>query len=73
MLTRTQADQPSTNISELIEKLKQHEKSIARLTSTIEEKDAHIATLTEAADDWKRKYEFLSTDEPDSYKSLAHE
>ena len=38
---------------------------------TIKEHEATIKKLTEASDSWKRKYQFLATDQPDAYKSTA--
>jgi hypothetical protein len=30
-----------------------------------------LKKLTEASESWKRKYQFLASDEPDAYKTAA--
>src|SRR5262245_50015085 len=52
-------------------KLKERDASVARLMATIKEHETTIKKLTESADSWKRKYQFLATDQPDAYKSAA--
>jgi chromosome segregation ATPase len=56
---------------ELEAKLKEREQSVTRLMSTIKEHENTIKKLTESADSWKRKYQFLATDSPDAYKTAA--
>ena len=56
---------------ELEAKLKERENSVTRLMGTIKEHEATIKKLTESADSWKRKYQFLATDQPDAYKNAA--
>jgi hypothetical protein len=36
---------------------------------TIKEHEVTIKKLTESAESWKRKYQFLSSDSPDAYKT----
>jgi hypothetical protein len=38
---------------------------------TVKEHEATIKKLSESVESWKRKYEFLSTDAPDAYKTAA--
>jgi len=38
---------------------------------TIKEHEATIKKLTESAESWKRKYQFLATDSPGAYKTAA--
>jgi chromosome segregation ATPase len=69
-LTRQKA---AANNNELETKLKERENSIARLMGTIKEHEATIKKLTESGESWKRKYQFLATDQPDAYKHQAAE
>jgi chromosome segregation ATPase len=57
--------------AELEAKLKEREQSVNRLMGTIKEHEATIRKLTESAESWKRKYNFLATDSPDAYKTAA--
>jgi chromosome segregation ATPase len=57
--------------AELEAKLKERENSVTRLMGTIKEHEATIKKLSESADSWKRKYQFLASDSPDGYKSAA--
>jgi len=57
--------------AELQAKLKERENSVTRLMGTIKEHEATIKKLNEAAESWKRKYQFLATDSPDAYKVAA--
>jgi chromosome segregation ATPase len=57
--------------AELEAKLKERENSVTRLMGTIKEHESTIKKLTDAAESWKRKYQFLSTDQPDAYKNAA--
>ncbi len=41
------------------------------LSARLEQSEAKIQELTEEADSWKRKYEFLSTDAPAAYQTQA--
>jgi chromosome segregation ATPase len=52
-------------------KLKERENGIARLMATVKEHEATIKRLTESSESWKRKYQFLATDQPDAYKNAA--
>jgi chromosome segregation ATPase len=52
-------------------KLKERDASIARMLTTIKEHEANIKQLTESADSWKRKYQFLATDAPDAYQTVV--
>ncbi len=61
----------SGNNAELEAKLKERENSVTRLMGTIKEHEATIKKLTESSDSWKRKYQFLASDQPDAYKSAA--
>ncbi len=63
----------SGNNAELEAKLKERESSVTRLMGTIKEHEATIKKLTESAESWKRKYQFLATDQPDAYKHAAIE
>ena len=65
------ASPASGNNAELEAKLKEREHSVTRLMGTIKEHEATIKKLTESADSWKRKYQFLATDQPDAYKNAA--
>ncbi len=44
---------------------------MTRLMGTIKEHETTIKKLTESAESWKRKYQFLATDQPDAYKNAA--
>lgn len=57
--------------AELEAKLKERETSVTRLMGTIKEHEQTIKKLTESAESWKRKYNFLATDSPDAYKTAA--
>jgi chromosome segregation ATPase len=57
--------------ADLETKLKERESSLTRLMGTIKEHEATIKKLTESAESWKRKYQFLATDQPDAYKHQA--
>jgi chromosome segregation ATPase len=59
------------NNAELEAKLKERENSLTRLMGTIKEHEGTIKRLSESTDSWKRKYQFLATDQPDAYKSAA--
>jgi chromosome segregation ATPase len=61
----------SGNNAELEAKLKERESSVTRLMGTVKEHESTIKKLTESAESWKRKYQFLATDQPDAYKSDA--
>jgi chromosome segregation ATPase len=56
---------------ELESKLRDREQTLTRLMGTIKEHEASIKKLTESAESWKRKYQFLSSDSPDAYKSQS--
>lgn len=55
----------------LEQKLKERERSITELNRTIKDHEAAIKKLTETAESWKRKYQFLATEAPDAYKAAA--
>ncbi len=57
--------------SDLEAKLKERENSVTRLMGTIKEHETTIKKLNESAESWKRKYQFLATDQPDAYKNAA--
>ena len=61
----------SANNAEVEAKLKERENSVTRLMGTIKEHETTIKKLNESADSWKRKYQFLATDQPDAYKNAA--
>jgi chromosome segregation ATPase len=61
----------SSNNADLEAKLKERENSVTRLMGTVKEHEATIRRLTESSDSWKRKYQFLASDQPDAYKSAA--
>ena len=46
---------------------------IAKMVKEVSAKniEATIRKLTESAESWKRKYNFLATDSPDAYKTAA--
>jgi chromosome segregation ATPase len=68
---QTAAAQASSNTADLEAKLKERESSVTRLMATIKEHEATIKRLNESNDSWKRKYQFLASDQPDAYKSVA--
>lgn len=51
--------------------LKQKDGAIAELQRSMKEKDKEIARLNEAVAGWQKKYEFLSTEAPSAYQSVA--
>ena len=55
--------------AELESKLRDREQTLTRLMGTIKEHEATIKKLTESTESWKRKYQFLSSDSPDAYKT----
>ena len=57
--------------AELEAKLKERDNSVTRLMGTVKEHETTIKKLSESVESWKRKYEFLSTDAPDAYKTAA--
>jgi hypothetical protein len=56
---------------ELQAKLKERERSIAKLLGTVKEHESRIAELNEAVRTWRQRYEFLATEEPPAYKATA--
>jgi exonuclease SbcC len=53
-------------------RLAEHEETIERLTSKLKEYESTITTLSEAADSWKRRYDFLAAENSyDSAKSAS--
>jgi chromosome segregation ATPase len=65
------AAQAVSGNADLEAKLKEREQSVTRLMGTIKEHESTIKKLTESSDSWKRKYQFLASDSPDSHKSAA--
>jgi chromosome segregation ATPase len=57
--------------AELESKLRDREQSVTRLMGTIKEHEATIKKLNDSAESWKRKYQFLASDSPDAYKTVA--
>lgn len=72
-LARQSVAPASGNNADLEAKLKERENSVTRLMGTIKEHEATIKKLSESADSWKRKYQFLATDQPDAYKHAVVE
>jgi predicted RNase H-like nuclease (RuvC/YqgF family) len=70
-LSRQGAGSAGGDTAELETKLRERENSVTRLMGTIKEHEATIKKLSESADSWKRKYQFLASDSPDGYKSAA--
>jgi chromosome segregation ATPase len=70
-LTRQSAAASNSNNADLEAKLKERESSVTRLMGTIKEHESTIKKLTESADSWKRKYQFLASDQPEAYKNSA--
>jgi chromosome segregation ATPase len=62
---------PAAPSGDLEAKLKERECTVTRLQATIKEHEATIRKLTESAESWKRKYNFLATDSPEAYKTAA--
>jgi chromosome segregation ATPase len=54
--------------AELEAKLKEREGSLTRLMGTIKDHETTIRRLNEAVESWKRKYQFLSTEQPAAQK-----
>ena len=54
--------------ADLTAKLKERDGSINRLMATLKEKDGEIGKLKESVAQWKKKYEFLSTEAPSAYQ-----
>ena len=52
-------------------KIAEQEQAIAKLTAKLKEYEATINTLSEAADSWKRKYDFLAAEAPYGYESAS--
>jgi hypothetical protein len=46
--------------------VKERDAALQRLSATIKEHEATIRKLSEAADGWKRKYQFLVSDSPEA-------
>lgn len=53
------------------QKLTDQEQSITKLTARLKEYEATINSLSEAADSWKRKYDFLAADAPYGFESAS--
>ncbi|HET7133732.1 MAG TPA: hypothetical protein VFJ95_15870, partial [Gammaproteobacteria bacterium] len=62
---------PGAPSSDLEAKLKERDNTVTRLMGTIKELEGTVKKLTESAESWKRKYNFLATDAPDAYKTAA--
>ncbi len=57
--------------NDLEARLREREASVTRLMGTVKEHENTIKKLNESAESWKRKYEFLATEEPAPYKASA--
>jgi chromosome segregation ATPase len=55
------------------QKIAEQEQMIGKLTAKLKEYEATINTLSEAADSWKRKYDFIAADAPYGYESASSE
>jgi chromosome segregation ATPase len=66
-------DSASAGNAELEAAVKARDESIKQLKATVKEHEASIKKLTESADGWKRKYQFLAADAPEAYKSTPTE
>jgi chromosome segregation ATPase len=66
-------DSASAGNPELEAAVKARDESIKQLKATVKEHEASIKKLTESADGWKRKYQFLAADAPEAYKSTPTE
>jgi chromosome segregation ATPase len=55
-------------LGDMSAKLKERDGSINRLMATLKEKDTEIGKLKESVAQWKKKYEFLSTEAPSAYQ-----
>jgi predicted RNase H-like nuclease (RuvC/YqgF family) len=51
--------------------VRERDQTIARLMGTIKEHESNVKKLTESSESWKRKYQFLASDEPNAYKTAA--
>jgi len=58
-------------VAALEAKIKERDNAVARLMATVKEHEATIKKLTESSESWKRKYQFLASDQPDTLKSAA--
>jgi myosin heavy chain 9/10/11/14 len=63
--------QLEAKVAALEAKIKERDNAVARLMATLKEHEATIKKLTESSESWKRKYQFLASDQPDAYKSAA--
>ena len=62
----------STNsVSDDHRKLVEMDETIRRLTAKLQEYESSITTLSEAADSWKRRYDFLASDDSFDSKSAS--
>ena len=52
-------------------KIAEQDAYIQKLTAKLKEYEASITTLSEAADSWKRKYDFLAAETPYAYESSS--
>jgi chromosome segregation ATPase len=64
----TPAGSGSPEQGDLGAKLKERDGSINRLMATLKDKDGEIGKLKESVAQWKKKYEFLSTEAPSAYQ-----
>jgi chromosome segregation ATPase len=60
-------------VTALEAKLKEREGAVSKLMATIKEHEATIKKITESSESWKRKYQFLASDQPDPAKNAAAE
>ena len=63
--------QLEAKVTALEAKIKERDNAVARLMATVKEHEATIKRLTESSESWKRKYQFLASDQPDTLKSAA--
>jgi hypothetical protein len=71
LLRRSPSGDTGAPTAELQAKLKERDNALTQLKGTLKEHEATIRQLSEAAEGWKRKYQFLATDEPEAYKNVA--
>jgi chromosome segregation ATPase len=62
------AGSDGAELGDLSAKLRERDGSINRLMATLKEKDSEIGRLKESVAQWKKKYEFLSTEAPSAYQ-----
>jgi hypothetical protein len=63
------AGAPASSEPDSDAKIRERDGSITRLMNTVKEHETTIKKLTELADSWKRKYQFIASDSPEAYKN----